>query len=71
MQHFIKLSLFCRNPTPVEDDLLKNITWPLLKRDSLQYLNINHTLKIKENPKEYKAWSAIIDEYGVPPFDTY
>lgn len=52
-------------------ELLQNITWPAAKPNNLQYLNINSTLEVKVGPKQYKSYTALVEEYGNPPFVTY
>lgn len=37
-----------QNPTPSVDNLLQGIVWPQIKENSLQYLNINNTLEVRE-----------------------
>ncbi|CAG9860252.1 unnamed protein product [Phyllotreta striolata] len=59
------------NPTPVEDPLLFNITWPTSKPDTLDYLNINSTFKIEQNLRMYKEISSILDKYMEPPYEAY
>lgn len=40
---------------------------------SFQYMDINETLSIKNNPKGdvYPGWVKVYDEYAVKPYDTY
>lgn len=45
--------------------------WPEVSPTNFSYLEIGEELTIKENPKKYKEWKAIIDEFGNGPFDTY
>lgn len=64
---------FFRNPTPHPEELLQNITWPKFLANNLQYLNINDSLEVKENPRGnvYSKWIDLYEKYGVKPFDTY
>nr|AIY68368.1 esterase [Leptinotarsa decemlineata] len=60
-------------PTPEPIDLLQNLTWPKVKPDNFQYLDIGSYLEIKRNPKDvmFKEWKKLFSKYGVPPFYTY
>lgn len=64
---------FYRNPTPTSDKLLQNITWPKVKPDSFQYLNINKSLNIEVNPRatSYFQWVDLYEELAEKPFDTF
>ncbi|KAJ8970724.1 hypothetical protein NQ317_018758 [Molorchus minor] len=62
---------FVKNPTPEEDELLENTIWPKASPDNVTYLNINATLTVGRDPKRYKLWHPIIDEYAIPPLVTY
>ncbi|XP_018563677.1 cholinesterase 1 [Anoplophora glabripennis] len=59
------------NPTPEKDSLLGNVTWEKVTPNSLKYLNINNTLEVQTNPKEYLRWERIIDIYAIPPLFYY
>nr|WCC58169.1 carboxylesterase [Pharsalia antennata] len=61
------------NPTFEEDELLQNISWPLVNPDSFQYLDIREDLTVKTNPKEdtFESWDGIYKNYAIRPFDTY
>ncbi|XP_049820599.1 venom carboxylesterase-6-like [Aethina tumida] len=59
------------NPTSEEIPLLQDVDWPEVSPTNFSYLEIGEELTIKENPKKYKEWKAIIDEFGNGPFDTY
>nr|QYA71952.1 carboxylesterase [Anoplophora glabripennis]QYA72003.1 carboxylesterase [Anoplophora glabripennis] len=59
------------NPTPEEDNVLNNVIWKKLTPNNLVYLNINKTLEMEKNPKEYLKWEKIIDAYAIPPFNNY
>ncbi|KAJ8923391.1 hypothetical protein NQ315_001949 [Exocentrus adspersus] len=59
------------NPTPDKDKLLNNVTWENVAPNKLVYLNINNTLEMQENPKEYLDWERIIDVYAIPPLMNY
>lgn len=67
------INIFHRNPTPENEELLGNVTWPTMKSSSLKYLNINETLEIKENPKEavYQKWLDLYETYAMKPYDTF
>nr|WCC58172.1 carboxylesterase [Pharsalia antennata] len=61
------------NPTPDGDKALLSgdITWPKVTPTNITYLNINRTLEIKTDPKEYQAIKIIIDRYATSPLVTY
>ncbi|XP_050498647.1 juvenile hormone esterase-like [Diabrotica virgifera virgifera] len=56
------------NPTPEIDPLLDNVIWPPSEPKSLRYLNINETLSMQENPRQYKEVNEIMEKYMQPPF---
>lgn len=64
-----------RNPTPGNDNLLLNVTWPLLSVDSedFYYLNIDKDLSIKNHPKQetYEKWIELYDSLDYNDFDTF
>ncbi|KAJ8927286.1 hypothetical protein NQ314_020289 [Rhamnusium bicolor] len=59
------------NPTPEADVLLQNVIWPKVSPDNIKYLNIDTTLEVKEDPKEYKKFKEVIDTYAIPPLINY
>ncbi|XP_018568325.1 cholinesterase 1 [Anoplophora glabripennis] len=59
------------NPTPKRDSLLNNVVWEKLTRNNLVYLDINKTLEMKRNPKEYLKWEKVLDTYAIPPLSNY
>ncbi|XP_060524132.1 juvenile hormone esterase-like [Cylas formicarius] len=60
------------NPTPEISELLENVTWPRVRYDNYQYLDIGEELKAKTNPKtSYLKWSAIYDKYAKRPYVTF
>ncbi|CAH0553724.1 unnamed protein product [Brassicogethes aeneus] len=61
------------NPTPKEDDMLQNISWPKVEIKNYQYLDIDTDLSVKKNPKEesYTKWVDLYERRGVKPYDTY
>lgn len=71
MKQIIHFNLICRNPTPVEDHAMGIPTWPQLKSNNLQYLNINSTLTTRKNPKKYLEIKEILEAYMRGPFNVY
>ncbi|XP_023310399.1 cholinesterase 1 [Anoplophora glabripennis] len=59
------------NPTPEVNSFLGNVTWEKVSPNNLVYLNINDTLEVETNPKEYLKWERIIDSYAIPPLINY
>nr|WCC58205.1 carboxylesterase [Pharsalia antennata] len=59
------------NPTPEKDSALGNVTWEKVTPNNLVYLNINSTLEMQTNPKEYIKWERIVDVYAIPPLVNY
>nr|WCC58198.1 carboxylesterase [Pharsalia antennata] len=63
------------NPTPTTDPLLENVVWEAVGTDplDLDYLNINTTLTLQQNPFEesMELYDDIYETYGNPPHDTY
>nr|WCC58193.1 carboxylesterase [Pharsalia antennata] len=60
-----------RNPTPEADPLLNNISWPSVTTSKISYLNINRTLEVKTNPRQYQDYKKIVDKYAQSPLYTY
>uniref|UniRef100_A0A6P7FVI3 Carboxylic ester hydrolase n=1 Tax=Diabrotica virgifera virgifera TaxID=50390 RepID=A0A6P7FVI3_DIAVI len=56
------------NPTPESDAFLDNVIWESSEPNSLRYLNINETLSMQENPRQYKEVNEIMEKYMQPPF---
>lgn len=68
------ISSYCfRNPTPEPSELFQNISWPKISFNNFQYLNLNETLSIEENPKgdRYTQWVKIYEKWAVKPYDTF
>ncbi|XP_018568324.1 acetylcholinesterase isoform X2 [Anoplophora glabripennis] len=61
----------CLNPTPKKDSVLNNVIWEKLTPNNLVYLNINKTLEMQKNPKEYLEWEKVLDTYAIPPLSNY
>ncbi|XP_023311239.1 cholinesterase 2-like [Anoplophora glabripennis] len=59
------------NPTPEVDSFLGNVTWEKVSPNNLVYLNINDTLEMQTNPRDYLKWERIIDMYAIPPLVNY
>ncbi|XP_066249553.1 carboxylesterase 4A-like [Euwallacea similis] len=61
------------NPTPIQEELLQNITWPLANVKSMTFLNISTKLEIDSNVERYSIqfWDEIFSRNGNPPYDTY
>ncbi|XP_023311248.1 cholinesterase 2-like isoform X3 [Anoplophora glabripennis] len=59
------------NPTPEVDSFLGNVTWEKVSPNNLVYLNINDTLEMQTNPRDYLKWERIIDVYAIPPLVNY
>ncbi|CAG9823351.1 unnamed protein product [Phaedon cochleariae] len=59
------------NPTPEKDFLLQNIEWPRLDSTTMEYLNINKTLSIETNPRNYNEMRKILNVYVQQPYNVY
>ncbi|XP_056645629.1 carboxylesterase 5A-like isoform X2 [Diorhabda sublineata] len=60
------------NPTPVKDELLNNVSWPMMKcGEPLNFLSINRTLVPLVNPKYYTKVKQVLDKYVKPPYYVY
>ncbi|KAJ8923389.1 hypothetical protein NQ315_001947 [Exocentrus adspersus] len=59
------------NPTPECDPLFDNILWPKVTPGKIRYFNINRTLEVRTNPRNYDQFEAIVDKYANPPLVTY
>ncbi|CAG9822954.1 unnamed protein product [Phaedon cochleariae] len=58
------------NPTPEDDALLNNISWPK-SNAGLLYLNINATMEVLENPRHFKQQKVIFDDFIQEPYISY
>lgn len=71
----LKNVVFCRNPTPVQEEILQNIIVPKVEPDNFQYLEIGEDLSIHEGttPKSemYNFWNQLYETYAQKPYDTY
>lgn len=66
--------VFCySNPTPEKSPLFQNLTWPKVKPNDVQYINIDKTLMIKSHIKNdrYLHWKELYDKYAVAPHITF
>lgn len=57
---------FFSNPTPTKEALLGNVIWPKVnhqKPDTIQYLNINQTLEVLSNPRDFAKINKLYDYY--------
>ncbi|CAG9858054.1 unnamed protein product [Phyllotreta striolata] len=61
------------NPTPVEDELFQNVTWPKVARDEFPYLNIDDDLSVLRNPRNFSFghWVDLFEKYVPKPFISY
>jgi len=61
------------NPTPVQDELFQNLTWPKVSNGSYYYLDIDKDLSIQNNPRNfsYAKWVDIYEKYGRKPYITF
>ncbi|XP_030767067.1 venom carboxylesterase-6-like [Sitophilus oryzae] len=64
---------YYKNPTPSEDSILQNVTWPLVTESNFQYLDIGENVQILKDPKKekYSFWKDLYETYGVRPYETY
>lgn len=64
------LFFFSRNPTPNSSDpVLGNFKWPIVNNtETLEYININHTLTVEKGPKRYKVVKDLYEKYVKPPY---
>ncbi|CAG9764883.1 unnamed protein product [Ceutorhynchus assimilis] len=60
-------------PTPENDALLQNVTWPPTNFQTMVYLNITKNLELGTNVEKYNIqfWDHIFQRFGNPPYDTY
>nr|WCC58195.1 carboxylesterase [Pharsalia antennata] len=60
------------SPTPRQDLLLQNISWPTVS-SNMAYLDIDNNMVIKQQyrNKHMIFWKGLYDKYGKPPYDTY
>ncbi|XP_066255175.1 uncharacterized protein [Euwallacea similis] len=63
------------NPTPAQDPLLDNITWPKVDPNSgnLDFIWLNYTLSPDVNPDQesYQFFNKLFDKYGRGSYTTY
>ncbi|KAJ8923390.1 hypothetical protein NQ315_001948 [Exocentrus adspersus] len=59
------------NPTPESDPLFNFVLWPKVTPEKINYFNINRTLEVRTDPRNYKEFEAIVDKYANPPLYTY
>ncbi|CAH1118882.1 unnamed protein product [Phaedon cochleariae] len=59
--NFIKFS----NPSPT------GMNWPQVEPGLFSYVNINTTLSIKQDPKDYQKWRSVYDKYADQYQETY
>nr|WEQ60882.1 venom carboxylesterase [Phaedon brassicae] len=61
------------NPTPIEDPLLQNITWPKMEPDNINFVDVRKDLKIETELKKgrYSKWRQLFDTYAIPPLVTF
>lgn len=64
--------LIFRNPTPQQEEITQNITWPKVTTENFYYLDIDTDLSVQTNPKyfTFSNWELIYDYYAIRPFDT-
>lgn len=65
-----------RNPTPSNEDLLKNFYWPanfMVPDNEIRQVNITDEFKIVQNPNSanMEFWNNIFGLLGQFPLDTY
>ncbi|XP_056632577.1 carboxylic ester hydrolase-like [Diorhabda sublineata] len=76
LQRYVKLvANFVKflNPTPENEELFDNVTWPTATSDSFTYLNIDENLSLNKNPRNfsYGPWVDIFEEYVPKPFISF
>ncbi|CAG9769385.1 unnamed protein product [Ceutorhynchus assimilis] len=77
--HYRFMSLFTNfakelDPTPREEEILQNITWPTVQPGALKYLEIGADLAVRGGaPKNemYSFWNELYVGYANRPYDTY
>ncbi|CAH1175676.1 unnamed protein product [Phaedon cochleariae] len=57
-----------KNPTPERDPVLQNIEWPTVGIENIRYLNLNKSMSIETNPRNYNNLRDVLLEYMRPPF---
>nr|AIY68351.1 esterase [Leptinotarsa decemlineata] len=65
--NFIKYA----NPTPSRDPVLEKKIWPKVTPNELNYLDIDHNLSVRKDPRSYKAWKQRLEKYLEHPITTY
>lgn len=54
--------------------MLQEIIWPKLentKEIQMNFLNLNESLDIQQNPRNYKQNKEVLDKYMLPPYIYY
>ncbi|KAG5858716.1 Alpha/Beta hydrolase fold, partial [Gonioctena quinquepunctata] len=61
------------NPTPEPSEKFDNVLWPKMTPNHFYYLNINKTLTVQENPREfsYGKWVDLYNEYARKPLISF
>nr|XP_023023901.1 venom carboxylesterase-6-like [Leptinotarsa decemlineata] len=59
------------NPTEGKNELLQNIVWPKVTPQEFFYLNINTTLAVEKNIKNYEKYKEIYSIYANEELSTY
>lgn len=63
---FAYYSMFFSNPTPTQESLLENVIWPKVNPqipENIPYLNINQTLEVLSNPRDFYKMNKLCDYY--------
>ncbi|KAL1491572.1 hypothetical protein ABEB36_012147 [Hypothenemus hampei] len=77
--HYRFMSIFTNfakelNPTPRKEDVLQNITWPVVEKGKFHYVEIGKDLTVHDSiPKSevYNFWNELYDTYAEKPYDTF
>lgn len=77
--HYYFMTLFTNfakelNPTPRQEDVLQNVTWPTVQKDNIQYLEIGQDLTVHNSPPKeemWKFWNNLYDTYAKKPYDSW
>ncbi|XP_056641960.1 juvenile hormone esterase-like [Diorhabda sublineata] len=59
------------NPTPENDPLLDNMIWTTTEPNTMKYLNINSTFKMRTHPRQYSEVKQVIETYMQPPYTVF
>lgn len=68
------LVIFFRDPTPVKEELLENITWPCVNSSKVIFqFQIDSDLKLIQNYRwmYVEFWEKLYKQYGHEPYLTY